>query len=400
MTDQTHINLYFVLDNSNPTIGLSIPVTEILHFTRSPLKWLRYLGYVIYGAEGQLSETAGGVAVDYQRAQVDDLRASYYYVPDTQSAPCCLIDAVVNRTHSTNSSTISEPRHNFRNTIMSRDGCCIMTGVNPLQGVIEACHIIPHMRGSEYIERLTRIRTSERKVISNINDPQNGVFLANIIHSEMDLKRVAFLKTPNFALETADVQLVPPIRFSGEVPHLPQNPASPVLCLQHFAWIPLLNTCSPRNAYAIPLENRDIPPMSTALLDYNYGVAAVSMWAPDEFKRLCAGLAKLHYDPDTPSDPPSEPRNSDSESRPQEPAKPQKSDKERRYNHWKRRSKANEGEKTVGGNGGDAGYDYHDMLLGLRMYTMREQIERAEREKKRVNEMMVNEWRATVSKVG
>lgn len=83
MTDQTHINLCFVLDNLPPTIGLSIPRAEIPNFTHFPLKWLRYLGYVIYGVEGELSETVEGLAVDYQ--QVDGLKPSYYYIPDTQT---------------------------------------------------------------------------------------------------------------------------------------------------------------------------------------------------------------------------------------------------------------------------------------------------------------------------
>lgn len=127
--------------------------------------------------------------------------------------------------------------------------------------------------------------------------------------------------------------------------------------------------------------------MSTALLDYNYGVVAVSTWAPEEFKRLCTELAKSYY-------------NTDLESRPQEPAKLQEPEKDSRENRRKRRNRLEEENNAVGGNGGGAGYDYYDMLLGFQMYAMREQRERAEREKKRVNEMMVNEWRATVSRKG
>ena len=52
------------------------------------------------------------------------------------------------------------------------------------------------------------------------------------------------------------------------------------------------------------------------------------------------------------------------------------------------------------GTDGDEKFELFDMMLGLRTLGMREQRERAKKEKKRVNEATVSEWRATVNQAG
>lgn len=201
-TDPTHVDLCFFLkqDDPFPTTALSIPIEEIPYYTHFPLKWLRFLGYALYGVEGRLSETVGGVAVDYLR--VDGLKPSYYYVPDTVTerqistlfesfstpdplyplARFCLIDVdALSCSSHTTSSSIPESRKNFRSNIWDRDDRCIMTGVDDSH--CSACHIIPHARGSEvsrsYVRHLESTlfleRVSERRERGTKPAPWRGL---------------------------------------------------------------------------------------------------------------------------------------------------------------------------------------------------------------------------------
>ncbi len=45
---------------------LSIPIGDCNRFALAPLRWLRFLGYCIYGSSGHISETAGGPPVAFQ----------------------------------------------------------------------------------------------------------------------------------------------------------------------------------------------------------------------------------------------------------------------------------------------------------------------------------------------
>jgi hypothetical protein len=57
---------------------LSIPTDDISLYTLRPLKWLRYLGFAIYGCEGTLSLSADGPEIDdYNTADVGSLRETF-----------------------------------------------------------------------------------------------------------------------------------------------------------------------------------------------------------------------------------------------------------------------------------------------------------------------------------
>lgn len=146
--------------------------------------------------------------------------------------------------------------------------------------------------------------------------------------------------------------------------------------------IPYLIRSSPRNAFALPRESGDIAPLSVALLNVAYGIAAVKAWAPETFKQRCKEQAKPHYYPEAPNN-----------SGEDEVQRPSSTPEDRR----KRVEKRNKTNMTHGGTGAGAEYDYFGMMLGLWSHGMREQRERTEREKKRVNETMVNKWRDTVN---
>lgn len=57
---------------------LTIPNDEISQYTLRPLKWLRYLGFVIYGQEGVLCTPEDVEVTDYS-CDANHLQSSYRY---------------------------------------------------------------------------------------------------------------------------------------------------------------------------------------------------------------------------------------------------------------------------------------------------------------------------------
>ncbi|KZT63352.1 hypothetical protein DAEQUDRAFT_741966, partial [Daedalea quercina L-15889] len=95
-----------------------------------------------------------------------------------------------------------------RDNVAERDGRrCILPGAS---NECEAAHIIPLMKGDEYIKALTERKCSIRAaedVIDDINDVRNGIFALGRVHIALGM-RLAFLvvcQTPDFAMDVSDV---------------------------------------------------------------------------------------------------------------------------------------------------------------------------------------------------
>jgi hypothetical protein len=75
----TNVMLWLQFENVYQP-ALSIPVDECRVYSFRPLSWLRYLGFTIYGSQGHISTSAGGLEVDYHQ---DTIQAgNYYYVSE------------------------------------------------------------------------------------------------------------------------------------------------------------------------------------------------------------------------------------------------------------------------------------------------------------------------------
>ena len=59
---------------------LSIPVDDCKRFAQHPLKWLRFLGYCIYGTEGNISMSDKGPVVASYETDVQS--SCCYFIPD------------------------------------------------------------------------------------------------------------------------------------------------------------------------------------------------------------------------------------------------------------------------------------------------------------------------------
>ena len=73
------VKLWFSL-NDESVLALSIPLDRFGVHAVTPLKWLRFLGYSIYGREGYLSESMDGQEILDYTANVQ--ARSYYFVSE------------------------------------------------------------------------------------------------------------------------------------------------------------------------------------------------------------------------------------------------------------------------------------------------------------------------------
>jgi hypothetical protein len=143
--------------------AIRIPKERIRLFSLRPLKWLRFVGYIISGSEGDLSTTAGGETVAYDEINShSSIESAYYFRPRSESPSSQSfhilksanldISALIDRfgvndrvSDSESSSTVSQDE--FRTTLIARDGCCVVTGWDA--SLCDACHIIPKTKGSK-----------------------------------------------------------------------------------------------------------------------------------------------------------------------------------------------------------------------------------------------------------
>jgi hypothetical protein len=59
---------------TTPVPVLSIPVVDCNRFALKPLKWLRFLGYAIYGREGRISETVDAFQCSTRKSKLTSHR--------------------------------------------------------------------------------------------------------------------------------------------------------------------------------------------------------------------------------------------------------------------------------------------------------------------------------------
>ncbi len=124
-------------------LALSIPVAECRNYAIHPLKWMKYLGYAIYGAEGRLSTRRDGLEICDFAADVELAHTISYQWASRTCRTCHTsrsllrlstfsdpprfvdVDAVNERT--SNASELTERRSDFRERVIERDGTCVIT---------------------------------------------------------------------------------------------------------------------------------------------------------------------------------------------------------------------------------------------------------------------------------
>ncbi|TCD70897.1 hypothetical protein EIP91_001205 [Steccherinum ochraceum] len=84
-------------------------------------------------------------------------------------------------------------------------GGCPFTRDGTESGSVVAAHLIPKAQGDRYMKHLSSGR-EEHARLDSVDDTRNILILEGELHNMLDLKRnIAFIKTPNFALQTSEV---------------------------------------------------------------------------------------------------------------------------------------------------------------------------------------------------
>ncbi|PVF91710.1 hypothetical protein CPB86DRAFT_820267 [Serendipita vermifera] len=292
-TMTTPIRLWLhIADEWHPV--LSIPRYHFdLHTTR-PLKWLRYLGFAIYGREGILRETRDGLEIgNYMTRNVDALLSDYfYYSPGGHRAVD--IHMLDDRTSLHGLDSFSSAS-SFDFDIVERDKTCVVTGMR--NATCNVVHLVPHAKGDDYISSLTRLRgLSERDVIGDIDDLRNGLLILAPLHAFLRDGEVAFLKTPNFAMDPEDVPLahkLPPARIDNNHHYHSTrwtmqyfSDTEGAFQVQHYLNVPH-NT-----DLLVPADLTDWP--ADFLFDILYGCVALKRWGQEgEIEAMLATASNL-----------------------------------------------------------------------------------------------------------
>ncbi|KAI0289893.1 hypothetical protein B0F90DRAFT_1791095 [Multifurca ochricompacta] len=227
------VNVYLHVKDRQ-VLALSIPFSDIERLSILPVKWLRFVTFAICGVRGDLSAMPNGPPVNYDSISIDHIAEAYYYTPE---ADYHLIDHNAMNDQIT-SSEQTPCSSSFRRNVMARDGpMCVFTGIEG--GACDAAHLLPKSKGDEYIKVVLQDRL-------NSYDPAlepDILSINSILHSWFARGHSAFLKTPNFALDPADIPRLFPI--------------------------PQYDAC---------MAGTGILPPSTVILDFMYGVAAYRRW--------------------------------------------------------------------------------------------------------------------------
>ncbi|KDR67244.1 hypothetical protein GALMADRAFT_1358553 [Galerina marginata CBS 339.88] len=86
----------------------------------------------------------------------------------------------------------------------------------------DAAHLLARTKSDIYITTYTQRRSRDPTggdIVQDINDVRNGLFLNRFTHAGSG-KHVAFLPTPNFAMDTADVDPIAPPEEKRYTAHL------------------------------------------------------------------------------------------------------------------------------------------------------------------------------------
>lgn len=201
--------IYFSVPSHPTTPFLQIPVTDVAIFTSKPFKWIQYVASVIMGAMGELT------TLDMISLNLEDPQPHFRHLLFTPTSAIRFIDPH-GLNHIRSSQYTTESRLGFRNDIIARDEECVISGLPAMY--CDAIHLIPHSKGSQYIQKLCCYRTgSDSPAIESITDIRNGICANVLLHRCFTVGDMAMLRTPNFAMSREDV-LPPPITAQENKP--------------------------------------------------------------------------------------------------------------------------------------------------------------------------------------
>ncbi|KAH9036197.1 hypothetical protein EDB85DRAFT_2288402 [Lactarius pseudohatsudake] len=275
------VEIYLSVHESQVSF-LSIPLADVQRLAIRPFKWLRYVMYSICGARGDLYATLDGPPVDYDSTALAD-DAMYYYKP---SGECVFVDYKDLHDQVTTTSQ-TDDRYDFRQDVVRRDKSCVITTQE--HRICDAAHLISWNKGDEYIKRVVEARLplygGTAPSISRVNAVENGVLLRVDLHSLLSRGDVAFLKTPNYGLEPADIQRIDQRPADMDTDHFTLHRLTKPDHYDPDMAAFLINAGTSHavifsvglNMDALFRGRSPLPP--AVILDYAYGAAAYKCWS-------------------------------------------------------------------------------------------------------------------------
>ncbi|PPQ72951.1 hypothetical protein CVT26_014525, partial [Gymnopilus dilepis] len=211
-------------DNWHWVHCLTIPPQALtaLHWLSSkPFKWIRYAIGVVVGAEGDLYASLDRRdLVDYSAGPPSGPISLYFHTNEDERRRTFPVGPNIARTN-VSSSDASSRRVHFRYNVAERDGHqCVLSGEE--EEFCHAAHLLTHSKGDAYISTYSRRRSRDPSggdVIDEIDSVKNGLLLNFFTHKGLG-KHVAFLPTPNFAMDTSDVDPAAPAEERRYTAHL------------------------------------------------------------------------------------------------------------------------------------------------------------------------------------
>ncbi|KAG5733705.1 hypothetical protein E4T56_gene19911, partial [Termitomyces sp. T112] len=188
-------------------------------------------------------------------------------------------------------------RGGFKEEIIARDSICIVTGASA--EFSQACHIVPHMKGDNYLNFLSdnRLKTLE-KPLEGINDPRNGLLLIHSLHSIIGKSRAAFLPLPNWAMKMSDIPDCDPrpsSTLSKVFPNgLPESPTNRLI-FQYFPHdYPAPQHLFPHNSEVRISSHEDWQPPQ--MFEIAYAAAALKAWGQGDFVSVAEDSTRHYFE--------------------------------------------------------------------------------------------------------
>ncbi|EJC97470.1 uncharacterized protein FOMMEDRAFT_171643 [Fomitiporia mediterranea MF3/22] len=203
VSDDTRVWLWYMSVGGNadpPKSLLHIPHKRMELYSLKPRKWLLYLASVILGIDGTLRFLNGDE--DFTEGEMDEDVGPgdrYVFCFDGEAR---FLDYLLRGTRHDRSSSTSTRSRVVPNELKEYYGGCPFSLV-PAE-LCDVSHLIPFTKGDDYLHRLLATRGEPDDAMS-IDDYQNQIVMYKGLHGAFDIKRIAFLKTPNKFLKTNDV---------------------------------------------------------------------------------------------------------------------------------------------------------------------------------------------------
>ncbi|KAI0289275.1 hypothetical protein BC826DRAFT_630875 [Russula brevipes] len=271
-----HVWLVLIYESDLPSsFYLQIPLEVIHSLCLRPRKYLLYLGWCVLGIEGVLAVEPNGNEIVNEGGLNN--QGVYYFVTPEDANLSQAVDLEVIMTEIQASSESVDLCEKICAQLLERDICCIWTGGT--EEIVDAVHIIPFQRSSDWIEIIVRGRSQYDEDIANlddIDDVRNGMVTNPQIHRLFDRRTVVVLKTPNPILGKDDI---PQCLDREYMPEGAVYPANERYTLQSLETLPPdVSVFVPVNRDGAFRGSSDEEKPSGLLLHYNYGAAAVKVW--------------------------------------------------------------------------------------------------------------------------